>query len=98
MNFRGKRRVEILVTQLLAPFATRGANKYTSIARVFIVVYIRIWSRMRPITYSKEPVGGLLRNLPAQELGLHPLLGPAGAQKGRQGQDRRGEEGPVFHD
>ena len=95
MNFRGKRRVEILVTQLLAPFATRGANKYTSsIARVFIVVYIRIWSRMRPITYSKEPVGGL-RNLPTQELGLHPLLGPAGAQKGRQGQQRRG--GPVFH-
>ena len=46
---------------------------------------------MRPITYSKEPVGGLLRNLPPQELGLNPLLGPAGDQKGRQGQERRGE-------
>ena len=46
---------------------------------------------MRPITYSKEPVGGLLRNLPPQELGLNPLLGPAGDQKGRRGQERRGE-------
>ena len=89
---RGKREVEILVT-LLAPFANRGCNKYTSIAHIFSMVYIRIRSHVSPITYSKEPVGGLLRNLPPQELGLYPLLGPAGDQKGRQGQ-----EGPVFQD
>ena len=65
-------------------------NKYTDIAHIFSVLYIGIRSRVRPITYSKEPVGGLLRNLPPQELGLNPLLGPAGDQKGRQGQERRG--------